>query len=144
MASFEVNGSLEGLIDKIDKFANSDEIYKEMISAGQEIMKTSIESGASKHVVTGHMVSSLITTKPVLNKDGDWVGRVKFSGSDGVYITKAGKKYDMTNWYKAFRIEYGTSKQRAKPFVRPAIKSCSKDITNKWEKIFERKISDLK
>lgn len=143
MASFEVNGSLENLIGKIDKFAVNDEIYREMISAGQDIMKTSIESGASKHVVTGHMASSLKKTTPVLDKEGAWVGRVKFTGTDGVYITKDGKKYDMTNWYKAFRIEYGTSKQKAQPFVRPAIRGCSKDINNKWQKIFERELKKL-
>ena len=127
MASFEVNGSLENLIGKIDKFAVNDEIY---------ISSTNTNSNSN-------MASSLKKTTPVLDKEGAWVGRVKFTGTDGVYITKDGKKYDMTNWYKAFRIEYGTSKQKAQPFVRPAIRGCSKDINNKWQKIFERELKKL-
>lgn len=143
MATFEIDNSIADMIKKIDKFATSEEVYKEMISAGQKIMKSSIESGASKHVETGKMARSLISTEPVKNADGEWVGRVKFSGSDGVHRTKKGKKYDITNWLKAFRIEYGTSKQKAEPFVRPAIKGCESEINAKWKQIYERKLKEL-
>jgi len=144
MANFvSQNDDLEYMIKSIETFADKDDVYQEMISAGQSIMKNAIQSHAQKHKLTGRMANSIYATKPTENKDGDWVGRVKFGGSNGVYKTKAGKKYDITNWLKAFRIEYGTSKQSAKPFVRPAIQGCESNIYNKMKTIFERKLKDL-
>lgn len=145
MANFiSANDDLDEMIKVIEGFANKDDVYQEMISAGQEIMKSAIETGARKHRRTGKMANSLVCTKPMKNKSGDWVGRVKFEGSNGVYRTKKGKKYDITNWLKAFRIEYGTSEQQAKPFVRPAIQGCQSNINNKMNKIFERELNKLK
>lgn len=144
MADFVASvGNLDNMIKQIESFADSEDVYQEMISAGQEIMKNSIESGAKKHIRTGHMAKSLKATKPVQNKSGDWVGRVKFTGSDGVATSKSGNKFDRTNWIKAFRIEYGSSKQPAQPFVRPAIQSCESKIASEMEEIFNRKLSDL-
>lgn len=143
MANFEAGKSISQMIKGIESLANSEEVYQEMISAGQEIMKSAIQNGASKHVVTGKMASSLKCTKPKKDKDGNWVGRVKFTGTDGTHVTKNGKKYDITNWLKAFRIEYGTSKEKAKPFVRPAIQGCESQINKKWEEIYGKKVKDL-
>lgn len=143
MASFEIDNSITDMIKKIETFSNSEEIYQELISEGQAIMKSAIESGANKHIITGKMAKSLKCTKPTKNKDGNWVGRVKFTGTDGVSKTKSGKKYDITNWLKAFRIEYGTSNEKAEPFVRPAIKGCESQINKKWKEMYERKLKNL-
>ena len=143
MASFEVDSSIQNMIKNIESLANSEEQYQEMISAGQEIMKSAIESGAKKHVRTGRMANSLKSTKPTKNKNGEWVGRVKFTGTDGTHKTKDGKKYDITNWLKAFRIEYGTSHQKAEPFVRPAIQGCQGDIKKKWDEIMDKELKKL-
>lgn len=143
MASFEKDHELAGMIRKIESLANNEQIYSDLISEGQNIMKSEIQSGANQHVKTGKMASSLKNTKPKKNSNGEWVGRVKFTGSNGIYTTKEGKKYDITNWLKAFRIEYGTSKQKAKPFVRPAIERSENAISKKWNEIYERKLKDL-
>jgi len=135
--------NLNDMIKRIESFAGSEEVYIEAISSGTEIMKNAIQTGASKHRRTGAMAKSLKTTKPVQNKYGDWVGRVKFTGSDGVSVSKSGNKFDRTNWIKAFRIEYGTSKQTAKPFVRPAIQSSESKINEKMKQVFDRKLSEL-
>lgn len=143
MAKFEVDNSIADMIKKIETFANSEEVYQTMISEGQGIMKSAIESGASKHVRTGRMAKSLKSTKPTKDKNGNWVGRVKFTGTDGTHVTKAGKKYDITNWLKAFRIEYGTSHEKAEPFVRPAIQGCQGRIRSKWNEIFDKELKKL-
>lgn len=143
MANFENDKELVAMIKRIESFANNEEIYTELISEGQNIMKSEIQSGASKHIKTGKMASSLKKTKPKMDSNGEWVGRVKFSGSSGVYTTKSGKKYDITNWLKAFRIEYGTSKQKANPFVRPAIEKSESVIRKKWNEIYERELKSL-
>lgn len=143
MASFSAGDDLIGMIKQIETFSDKDDVYQEMVSAGQEIMKSAIQNGASKHRKTGHMASSVYAPKPYKDKNGNWTGRVKFEGTDGVYKTKAGKKYDMTNWLKAFRLEYGTSDQPATPFVRPAIVESEEKINQKMKEIFDGKMGEL-
>ena len=102
----------------------------DMVKAGQEVMQKSIQKAAQKHVKTGSMAKSIKCSKPVINRAGDAVGRVKFYGKD---------KNGMQNWYKGIWIEYGTKNQPADPFVRPAIKSCESSIRAAMQKVFTQK-----
>ena len=102
----------------------------DMVKAGQEVMQKSIQKAAQKHVRTGSMAKSIKCSKPVINRDGDAVGRVKFYGKD---------KNGMPNWYKGIWLEYGTKNQPAEPFVRPAIKSCESSIRVAMQKVFDKK-----
>jgi len=70
MAKLELDNSIADMIKKIETFANSEEVYQRMISEGQGIMKSAIESGARKHVRTGRMANSLNNTKPTKDKNG--------------------------------------------------------------------------
>ena len=101
-----------------------------MIKAGQKVMQSSIGSAASKHRKTGSMANSVKCSKPIINRSGDAVGRVKFYGKD---------KNGMPNWYKAIWLEYGTKHQNAQPVVRPAIKGAEGGIRSAMEKIFNQK-----
>ncbi len=127
----------------MDKFfpkgLHDENLGKEMVNAGLEIMRDAIQAGAQKHVVTGHMAKSVKIQKAKINKDGSVSGHVKFVGSDGSVDSKNGQRFDRTNWIKAFRIEYGTSKQRKQPFVRPAIQSSQGRVWAAMEKVFEQK-----
>lgn len=102
----------------------------DMVKAGQEVMQKSIQKAAQKHVKTGSMAKSIKCSKPVINRAGDAVGRVKFYGKD---------KNGMPNWYKALWCEFGTKNQPADPFVRPAIKSCESSIRAAMQKVFDKK-----
>ena len=102
----------------------------DMIKAGQEVMQKSIQNAAQKHVRSGNMAKSIRCSKPVINRAGDAVGRVKFYGKD---------KNGMPNWYKGIWLEYGTKNQPAQPFVRPAIKSCENSINSAMLKEFNKK-----
>ena len=102
----------------------------DMVKAGQEVMQKSIQKAVQKHVKTGSMSKSIKCSKPVINRAGDAVGRVKFYGKD---------KNGMQNWYKGIWIEYGTKNQPADPFVRPAIKSCESSIRVAMQKVFDKK-----
>ena len=115
----------------IPKGLNDENLALEMIKAGQKVMQSSIGSAASRHRKTGSMASSVKCSKPIINRSGDAVGRVKFYGKD---------KNGMLNWYKAIWIEYGTKHQNAKPFVRPAIKGAEGSIKSAMEKIFNQKV----
>ena len=102
----------------------------DMVKAGQEVMRRSIQKAAQKHVRTGSMAKSIKCSKPVINHAGDAVGRVKFYGKD---------KNGMPNWYKALWCEFGAKNQPADPFVRPAIKSCESSIRAAMQKVFTQK-----
>ena len=142
MAKFTVGNTLDKMIDTIEDFAMNDEIAKECIREGEKIMKKEIQSGASQHIKTGKMANSLVETTPML-QDGTWVGRIRFAGVDKEYVNEEGKKVEITNWLKAYRIEYGTSKQKAKPFVRKAVKRSGSQISNKWQEIYDRELRKL-
>ena len=102
----------------------------DMVKAGQEVMQKSIQKAAQKHVRTGSMAKSIKCSKPVINRAGDAVGRVKFYGKD---------KNGMQNWSKALWCEFGAKNQPAQPFVRPAIKSCESSIKAAMQKVFTQK-----
>ena len=109
---------------------NDENLALEMIKAGQKVMQGSIQSAASRYRKTGSMASSVKCSKPVINRSGDAVGRVKFYGKD---------KNGMQNSSKAVWIEFGTRHQNAQPFVRPAITGAEGGIRSAMEKIFNQK-----
>lgn len=128
-------------IDKIfPKGIQDEQLAFDMIDAGQEVMLKAIKAGAEKHIYTGDMAKSLRKTKPVIDKNGNAVGRIKFTGSSGVSKSKGKQRFDKTNWIKAFRIEYGTSKQRKQPFIRPAIKSSESSAKAAMQRVFDKKL----
>ena len=94
MASFSFNFELEKFFPDGIK---DEKLALDMISAGQEILQKNIQNAARKHVRTGSMANSVKCSKPLIDKNGDAVGRVKFYGTD-----EAG----MLNWYKAIWTEY--------------------------------------
>lgn len=128
MAQFSFSVDIDSIFPK---GLNDKNLALDMVKAGQEVMQKSIQNGASKHRKTGSMASSVKCSKPTINRNGDAVGRVKFYGKD---------KNGMQNWYKAIWIEYGTKHQNAKPFVRPAIKSCEGSIRSAMQKTFNQKV----
>lgn len=128
MAQFSFSVDIDSIFPK---GLNDENLALDMVKAGQEVMQKSIQSAASKHRNTGSMSSSVKCSKPTINRNGDAVGRVKFSGND---------KNNMPNWYKAIWIEYGTRHQGAQPFVRPAIKGCESGIREAMEKTFNQKM----
>ena len=136
MASFNFSVDMDKFFPK---GIQDEKLALDMVSAAQEVILSAIKAGAEKHVVTGSMARSVKATKPRIDKKGDAVGRIKFYGSDGVSVSKNGQKFDRTNWIKAFRIEYGTSKQPAKPFVRPAIKSSESAATAAMQRVFDER-----
>ncbi len=146
MANFSMDFHDLGDIERIaiPEKLKEDGTYLEMISVGQEVMLESIKKSANNHKETGRMARSLKATKPVIDKEGNAVGRVKFTGSEKRTKKKNGECFDLTNWIKAFRIEYGTSDQKAKPFVKPAIIAAESNIRQKMQNKFEEKIKNGK
>ncbi len=128
MASFSFNFELEKFFPDGIK---DEKLALDMISAGQEILQKNIQNATRKHVRTGSMANSVKCSKPLIDKNGDAVGRVKFYGTD---------EDGMLNWYKAIYIEYGTVTQPARPFIRTAIRSSESRVKAAMQKVFDRKL----
>lgn len=127
MANFEFSLDMDAVFPK---GLEDEGLALDMVKAGQEVMQKAIKNAAQKHVKTGAMANSVKSSKPVINRAGDAVGRVKFYGKD---------KNGMQNWSKALWIEYGTVNQNAQPFVRPAIKSCENSVRTVMQKVFNER-----
>ena len=127
MAGFEFSLDIDSIFPQ---GLDDENLALDMVKAGQEVMQKAIKNAAQKHVRTGSMAKSVKASKPVINRAGDAVGRVKFYGKD---------KNGMQNWSKALWAEYGTVSQSAQPFVRPAIKSCETSVRNAMQKVFNER-----
>jgi hypothetical protein len=111
---------------------HSEEMLLRMIEAGQKVVAGYIRSGATKYTKTGDMANSVKPTKPVIDRNGNPVGRVKFMGDD---------RNGMSNSAKAMWIEYGTTKRRATPFVRPAIESSKSAVYSAMKSVEQREMN---
>lgn len=128
MADFQAKIDLESFFPSgID----DEQLALDMVKAGQEVMQRAIQSAAGRHKKNSDMADSVKCSKPVINRNGDVVGRIKFYGKD---------RNGMQNWSKALWIEYGAKNQDADPFVRPAIKSCGSGVRAAMEQVFKQKI----
>ena len=94
MAGFEFSLDIDSIFPQ---GLDDENLALDMVKAGQEVMQKAIKNAAQKHVHTGSMAKSVKASKPVINRAGDAVGRVKFYGKD---------KNGMQNWSKALWAEY--------------------------------------
>lgn len=106
----------KSLMDKLDRLTKASDLPSKMITAGLDVMEpevkrrlqTSIQNSKDKN---GPLFESLKQSKPRMNSKGEWHGSLYFDGYD---------ERGIPNDRKAMSMEWGTSKQVAKPFLRPA------------------------
>lgn len=127
MADFDFTLDVDSLFPEALKDEN---LSKEMVKAGQEILKTAIQRGAARHRKTGAMANSIKAKAPKISKNGDVVGNVNFTGTD---------KNGMNNAQKALWLDYGTKHIHGTAFVRSAIKSSEGVALKAMEQVFDSK-----
>jgi HK97 gp10 family phage protein len=137
-----------GLIDKLARLGNrSGEVAAKMLNAGINPLEDQIRKNAAKHKQTGEMNDALKRRKAGIGKNGVWSIHLTFDGS------AKGKKYnrrnksgrvvrqeDYRNYQKALALEYGTSKQSATPFMRPAVISSESECIANMQEVFNREV----
>ena len=113
-------------------FSGVDEMIKQLSAAGANIdkyapgilrtaaaeLEKEIKGSVARTVsadASGEMLLSVKAQKPRKDKNGVWKVKVGFAGYD--HVT------GVPNDQKAMAMEYGTSRQAAKPFLRPAVVS---------------------
>ena len=119
------------LSEIIPEALQNENLAKEMVRAGQEILQRTIKSNAQRHKRTGSMANSVKAKAPTATRGGDVVGSVTFTGKD---------KNGMNNAQKALWLDYGTKHINGTAFVRSAVKSSESAISEALEQVFNSKV----
>lgn len=142
MAIFEFTGVTE-LNEAFSRASDlSEEVKNEILREMGDTAKAAVrQSGLSEGIYDEensgtHLLDSLALSKPKITENGGSI-KVYFRGLHSV--TRAGKK--TPQGAVALFNEYGTKKQRARPFVRPALVKKQKKIIEAGEKVFHRWIN---
>ncbi len=121
----------------------TDEICGKVLEAGAEVVEAKVRSNLQAVIgsgtkgpsrSTGELLSSLGTSRPLQDRDGNFNVKIGFSEprSDG------GSNAKIANI-----IEYGKSRQPAKPFLKPARTSTRKACVSAMQERFEREVDGL-
>ena len=124
------------LMDKLDRLTKVSDLPSKMITAGLNVMEpevkrrlqTSIQNSKDKN---GPLVESVKQSKPRMNSKGEWNGSIYFDGYDDRGIPNA---------RKAMSMEWGTSKQVAKPFLRPAKEAKKSEAEAAMQSTFDAEV----
>lgn len=135
----------DGFIKQLGRLADVEKYAPEMLKAATPIVvrttQSALKTAAGKDP-TGLMVESVKATKIVHNKNG-WFVRVGPSGIDTDYETLDGVKQrtvPIRNMEKAAYLEYGTSKQSAKPWANRATNDAAEQAMSAMREAFEREV----
>lgn len=136
MAKFSVKGTdeLELQLSKLGKM--SVEIAKDVVMAGAQPVADEIRKGLRADLQgsensTGDLEKSLGIAPPGVDRDGSVNTKIGFSGYDSKGVP---------NVLKARVKESGSSTQKKRPFVRPAINRSKKKSLDEMEKKCNEKI----
>ena len=128
----------DGIAIKLAKLATgSEEIAKKAIYKGAGILANKIGSNLDKVLSgdsTGEMQASLGITPIKKDRNGVWNAKVGFDGYDSRGVPNA---------IKARVLESGSSQQKKRPFVRPAINSTKNEIISAMNKVVDDEINKI-
>lgn len=161
MASF-VLGGVDDLIKQIEQVGDIDDVSFKMVDEAAEIMDAELKSAIkinTQKYGTGVLAASIHHIKPRRNLWGvftastatgkdDKKGRYKkiehasFHKRTGKYVgvrssygTGAVRNHD-----KLYYLEYGNSRQPARPFVQKCVNSAEPKVLDKMQEVFNREI----
>lgn len=123
---------------KLSKLAtNSEEIAKKAIFEGAKIVADQIRDnleGVLSPEATGDLIASFGVTPIEKDKDGNWNAKIGFDGYD---------RDGVPNQLKARVLESGSSKQKKRPYIRPAVTKTRKKVLKKMEEVIDKEIKKL-
>ena len=144
MAKMSIFAGEEYMIQLSKIAGETEEIAKKAIYAGANIVADRIKSnlrGVLSSAATGELLKSFGLTPIAKDKNGDYNTHVGFDGYSG----RASKAYPKgtPNQLKARVLESGTSRQKKRPFVRPAIKSTKAAVIEKMNQVITGELRNL-
>lgn len=144
MARMSVNAGEDFALMLSQLEARSEEIATKAIYAGANVVADKIKSnlkGVLSSDASGDMLESFGVTPISKDKNGNWNAHVGFDGYSG----KPYKNFPngTPNQLKARVLESGSSKQRKRPFVRPAVNSTKAEVVRTMHQVIVDEIKDL-
>jgi len=137
MARMAINAGDDFAIMLSKLETGAEEIAKKAIYAGADVVADQIKSnlkGVLSSEASGDMLESFGVTPIQKDKNGNWNAHIGFDGYDSNGVP---------NQLKARVLESGSSKQRKRPFVRPAVKSTKAEVIKKMNQVIDESIKNL-
>ena len=123
---------------RLSKLASgSDEIAKKAIYEGVKIVADKVNENLQKVIsdkATGDLAASFGVTPIAKDDKGNWNAKIGFDGYD---------RKGVPNQLKARVLESGSSRQKKRPFVRPAINATKKEAIAKIEETIDKEIEKI-
>lgn len=133
--------SPDNLMLQLSRLGDVDEYAPEILNAGIDPLFKKIKENAEKYRRTGEMAKSLKKKKAKKDRRGKWTQRVQFEGYDKTRKPTPSDPRGVPNARKAMSLEYGTSKQPATPFIRPAVIQTERECINAMQEAFNREVA---
>lgn len=136
MAKMAVKGTEELALKYSRLGQNSVEICKKAVMAGAGVVCDEVRNNLRKTLrgseySTGDLEKSLGITPPDVDRKGNINAKIGVEGYDSKGVPNA---------LKARALESGTSKQKKKPFVRPAVRATKDKAQKEMEKVFDEEV----
>lgn len=139
MAKMTIKGLDEYALALSKLGTESTEISKKIVYEGAKVVADEIKAGlksnlASSKYSTGDLIKSLGIAPIDIDRQGNTNTKVGFDGYDSKGVP---------NQLKARVMESGTSNQKKKPFVRPAVNRSKNKALEAMKKVLERELLKL-
>lgn len=138
MGSFDFSIPAE-LQKQISRMANIDTLAPKMLNRAAPIVHAAIKARTPRN--TGALAESLTVRKPKQEKKGGWSCKIAFEGTDDRSVpskkSPAKSRASVSNNQKAAVLEFGTTKRRANPFVRPAVDSVKQEVAQAMQAVID-------
>jgi HK97 gp10 family phage protein len=128
MAKFSYNPPGD-FLKQLGKLSQIDEIAPQMIDEALPAMEDKLIKELAWHVDTGELQSSVKRTKAKKVKGGGFYAVARPTGEDSKGVR---------NMEKLAYLEYGTSKQRAKPLMTRVVEESESAVQSKMREVFKR------
>lgn len=132
--------SPDALMEQLTKVGNVDAYAPKILDAGIQPLYKKIKENAHKHHSTGAMAMSAKVKKAKKDKKGVWSQKVQFDGYDKSRPATPSDPRGVPNARKAMSLEYGTSKQPATPFIRPAVVATEQECIDNMQEALNREV----
>lgn len=125
--AFKMDG-LDDLMKELEKVGNIEDYAPELLNAAAPILektlKTEVAAAANRGYASGNLKKSITANKPSKNKIGYYVS-----------VTAKGKdKSGTRNNEKLAYLNYGTSKQSARPVLAKAVRKAEDECVESMQK----------
>lgn len=129
----EITQQLSKHLSKID------DVAPKMLEEAAPLVVSALQSKVHKR--TGKLSNGIKAKKAKKSKNGAWIIPIVFSGKEN-RKKKDGTSIEVPNVVKAMVEEFGSSKQPAKPFIRPAVAESEDKVLEKMREVYNREMSE--